>query len=153
MKTEIDDFDIVLMNCLQNNVRMTSEAMAEVVGLSATACQRRVKRLREVGAIASEIAVISPDVVGGRVTMVVQVVLRRGGGDVIDNFKRDIAKVPEVQQCYYVIGDYDFVLIITASDIAAYERLTRRIFAGEDIQRFQTTVAMENVKVGLHIPL
>jgi len=153
-KTDIDSFDVSILNCLQKNVRMTSEEMAKSVGLSATACQRRVKRLRQSGAIQAEIAVISPDVVGGRVTMIVQVALRRGGADIIDDFRRDIAKTEEVQQCYYVLGDYDFTLVISAKDIAEYDRLSRRIFFNNNnIQKFHTTVALETVKVGLNIPL
>jgi len=149
-----DDFDVGIMNCLQDNARMTSEVMAAEVGLSATACQRRMKRLRDCGAIAEEVAVISPDIVGGRITMLVQVALKHGGGDAVDAFKRDMLKIPEVQQCYYVMGDFDFILIVTARDIAEYDQLTRRVFfPNRAIARFQTTVAMENVKTSLRIPI
>lgn len=152
--TDIDDFDISILNCLQNDVRITSEELAKSVGLSATACQRRIKRLRKSGAIQAEVAVVSPDVVGGRVTMLVQVSLKRGGADIIDAFRRQIADIAEIQQCYYVLGDYDFVLVITAKDIAEYDRLTRRIFfSNTNIQKFHTTVALETVKAGLQIPL
>lgn len=150
----IDEFDIGIMNCLQENVRLTSEVIAERVGLSPTACQRRIKKLRSSGAIAQEIAVISPDVVGGRMILLVQVTLNRAGPQIIDEFKREILKIPEVQQCYYVTGDYDFALIISVKDMAAYEKLTRNAFFGNlKIQQFHTTVVMDAVKVGLHIPL
>lgn len=133
---------------------MTTEAIGTAVGLSPTACQRRIKRLRETGAIAAEIAVLDPDRVGGRMTLILQVTLRRGGAHLVDAFRRDIVKVPEVQQCYYVTGDYDFVLIVTAKDMADYERLIRCAFFDDpNIQRFHTAVVMDTVKRGLAIPL
>ena len=152
--SELDPFDVALLNLLQANNRLTSETLAERVGLSPTACQRRIKRLRAEGAIAKEIAVVDPQVVGGRITLIVQVVLAHGRADIVDAFKREVQAIPEVQQCYYVTGDHDFILIVTADDIADYERLTRRIFFGNpNIQKFQTIVVMDSVKVGLEIPL
>jgi len=133
---------------------MTSEALAAAVGLSPTACQRRVKRLRERGAIAADIAVLSPDVISGRITVIVQVVMKHGSSASVDTFKREMQKVPEVQQCYYTTGDHDFLLIVTARDVAEYEQLTRRIFfENPSISRFQTIIVMDSVKVGLQVPL
>ncbi len=152
--SKIDPFDIAILNNLQKNSRITSEPLAEAVGLSPTACQRRVKRLRDNGVIEKEIAVIDPAKVGGRITMIVQAVLERGRADILDDFKREIAKIPQVQQCYYVTGDFDFILIVTAKDIPEYEQLTHRIFfANPHIRRFQTIVVMDSVKVGLSYPL
>ena len=152
--SDLDQFDVAILRCLQDNNRMTTEAIGTAVGLSPTACQRRIKRLRETGAIAAEIAVLDPDRVGGRMTLILQVTLRRGGAHLVDAFRRDIVKVPEVQQCYYVTGDYDFVLIVTAKDMADYERLIRRAFFDDpNIQRFHTAVVMDTVKRGLAMPL
>lgn len=150
----MDTFDTAILNALQIDNRMTAEVMAERVGLSPTACQRRIKRLREQGAVAADIAVLSPEFLGNRITFLVHVVLVHGGTWAIDKFKREMIKVPEVQQCYYTTGDYDFLVVITARDVPEYEQLTRRIFFdNSDIQRFNTTVVMDTVKVGLQIPL
>ena len=149
-----DPLDIAILRHLQRSTRTTSEAIAEAVGLSPSACQRRIKRLRQCGAIASEIAVLDPGVAGQRLTLIVQVVLARGRADIVDSFKQAVRKVPEVQQCYYVTGDVDFILVITARDMSDYEDLTRRLFFdNRDIQKFQTIVVMDTVKLGLEIPL
>ena len=151
---DLDQFDTALLRELQRNNRITSDVLAERVGLSPTACQRRVKRLRETGAIKAEVAVVAPDAAGKRVTLIVEIVLERGRADIIDNFKRDVQAIPEIQQCYYVTGKADFVLIMTAADMEEYERLTRRIFfANPNIQHFTTIVVMDSVKIGLEIPL
>lgn len=151
---ELDSFDLAILRLLQDDNRLTSEAIGTQVGLSPTACQRRMKRLRAEGAIAKDCAVVSPELVGGRMTLIVTIVLERGRADIVDAFKRQVQAVPEIQQCYYVTGEHDFVLIVTARDIAEYERLTRRVFYGNpNIQKFNTIVAMERVKTSLAIPL
>ncbi len=152
--SDLDEFDVALLNQLQRDNRQTSEALAAAVGLSPTACQRRMKRLREAGTIRADVAVLDPARVGRRATFVVQVDLARGRADIIDGFKRDMQKIPEVQQCYYVTGESDFIVIIVAEDIAHYEALTRRIFFDNpDIRKFHTQVVMDSVKLGLEIPL
>lgn len=152
--SEMDDFDVAILRCLQDDNRMTSEAIAEQVGLSPTACQRRMRKLRQSGAIMGDVSIIDPERVGGRMIMIVQVVLERGRADIVDAFKRDVRRTPEIQQCYYVTGDADFVLVVTAKDMVDYERLTRRIFfENPNIQKFHTMVVMEAVKAGLKFPL
>ncbi|NIA68605.1 Lrp/AsnC family transcriptional regulator [Pelagibius litoralis] len=151
---DLDQFDVALLDQLQRDNRQTSEALAAAVGLSATACQRRMKRLREAGYIAADVSVLDPAKVGRRTTFIVQVDLARGRADIVDGFKRDMQKIPEVQQCYYVTGEADFILVVVARDLAHYEQLTRRLFYGNNvIGKFHTQVVMDSVKLGLTIPL
>ncbi len=151
---KIDDFDKAILRCLQENARLKSDTIAERVGLSATACQRRIKRLRDSGAIAKEVAVINPDVVGNQLKLIVQLVIERCGAEIVDRLKRELLARPEIQQCYGITGSFDFVMIVTVKDMAAYEQFTRRVFFDNPaIQEFNTTVVMETVKVGLEIPL
>jgi len=151
---ELDRFDVALLNTLQQDNRQTSDMLAVAVGLSPTACQRRMKRLREAGYIAADVAVLDPVKVGQRLTLIVQVDMAGGRVDLIDRFKAKMQKVPEVQQCYYVTGDSDFIMIVTAQDIAHYEDFTRRIFLEDpSIRKFHTQVVMDSVKLGLAIPL
>ncbi len=151
--SELDEFDVKLLTLVQEDSRLTSEALAEKVGLSATACQRRLRRLREDGVIEREIAVLDPARVGGRLTVLVEIILQRGSPQILDDFKRRMRSLPEVQQCFYVTGDSDFVLVVIVDDIKAYEAFTQRVlFASKAIQRFQTTVVMDTVKAGLTVP-
>ena len=151
---ELDEFDVALLNALQQDNRQTSEMLAIAVGLSPTACQRRMKRLREAGYIVADVSILDPAKAGRRTTFIVQVDLARGRADIIDGFKRDMQKIPEVQQCYYVTGESDFILIVVAEDLAHYEQLTRRLFYNNNvIHKFHTQVVMDSVKLGLTIPL
>jgi len=74
--------------------------------------------------------------------------------DLIDAAKREFAAAPEVQQCYYVTGEADFMLVILVPTMSTYEALTRRLFFGNNnVKKFRTFVAMDRVKVGLAVPL
>ncbi len=151
---DLDEFDRKILRLLQDGSRMKTEAIGEEVGLSATAVQRRMKRLRDAKVIRSEMAVIDAEAVGGMIRTVVGIALERGQTDVMDAFKRKARQEPEVQQCYWVTGEYDFVLVVVVRSTADYEALARRLFVDDpNIRRFDTFVAMETVKLGLQIPL
>lgn len=150
----MDAFDKQLLSLLQENNRQTAEQLSEKVGLSPAACQKRIKRLRESGVIARDISVLSPAAVGRRLTMVVEVTLERERPEILDEFKRKMRATPEVMQCYYVTGNADFILVVTARDMKDYEDFTRRFFfQNSNVRRFHTNVVMDNVKVGLAVPV
>ena len=150
----VDEFDIKILELLQHNNRLTADQLSDMVNLSASACQRRIKRLRDDGVIAAEIAVLSPAAVGRDLMMIVGVTLEREHPQIIKNFKDSMSRMPEVMQCFYVTGDPDFVLILTAKSMEHYEEFTQRFFfENPNIRRFQTSVVMDRVKMGLSVPL
>lgn len=150
----IDLFDRQILKSLQNNCRLSTAELGSQIGLSATACQRRIKKLKESGKIDKEIAVLDGIQIGNYVTIIVKVVLQQGTANNIDNFKKKMLDHPQIQQCYYVTGNSDFVLVVTAESMLEYEKLTRELLLGNStVQKFHSTVVMENVKVGLSIPL
>lgn len=151
---EFDRFDLALLRLLQADARQSSETLGAAVGLSASAVQRRLKQLRESGAIRGEVALLDPAQLGRPITVIDQVVLERGRADIVDDFARAVNALGEVQRCYHVTGEYDFVLVLSLRDMDEYQRLTRRLFYGNpNIQRFQTSVAIDTLKAGLQIPL
>jgi len=152
--TRFDAFDVKLLKIVQYDNRLTADALSERVGLSPSACQRRLKRLRDEGVIEADISVISPEAVGRQLTMIVEVTLERERPDIMDEFKRSMIATPEVMQCYYVTGDTDFILILTARDMKHYEQFTKRFFFDNpNIRRFHTLVVMDRVKTGLYVPV
>ena len=153
MKT-IDHVDALLLDALQKNSRLSSEELAGIVHLSPTACQRRIKRLRAAGVIEGDVAIVSPRAVGRPVSMVVAVSLERERADIIDRFKRAIRETPEVMTGYYVTGDADFILVITARDMESYEAFTRRFFyENPNLTGFKTLVVIDRVKAGFALPI
>ncbi|WP_210164852.1 Lrp/AsnC family transcriptional regulator [Rhizobium etli] len=151
---ELDRADAALLAAVQKNNRLTSEELADKVGLSPTACQRRLKRLRSEGVIEADVSIISPKAVGRPVTMIVLVSLERERADIVDRFKTSIRSTREVMIGYYVTGDADFILIVTARDMEEYEQFTRRFFyENHDIKGFKTMVVMDRVKASFAVPI
>ncbi len=143
----LDHFDIALLNVVQENNQLTTEQLAEKVGLSATACQRRLKRMRVGGVIAADVALLSPEAVGTPVTLIVHVSLEREQRDLLDSFKRRIAGYPEVTQCYYVTGNADFILVVRVASMEDYGAFTERAFFGDkNVKSFLTFTSMQTVK-------
>jgi Lrp/AsnC family transcriptional regulator, leucine-responsive regulatory protein len=150
----LDSFDIRLLNLVQTNTRRTAQQLADLVGLSPSACLRRLNRLRETGVIESEIAVVSPMAVGHQLTMVVEISLERERPDIMSDFKKAMLATPEVMQCYYVTGEVDFILIASVKNMIEYEKFTTNfLFSNKNIRRFNTLVVMDRVKVGLTVPI
>lgn len=150
----LDSFDRNILRIMQASNRTTSEQIADQVGLSAAAVQRRVKRMREQQVISSDVSVVNPRALGRTMTLIVQVSLERERVDLIDQFKKKMKARDEVQQCYYVTGSADFMLVITAFDMEDYENFTREAFFGNtNVRSFQTHVVMDPVKVSLAVPV
>lgn len=150
----LDRIDASILNAVQRNNRITSEELGEAVGLSATACQRRLKALRKDGVIEGDVSIVSPRSVGRHVFMLVLVSLERERADIIDRFKKSIRNTPEIMTGYYVTGDSDFVIVVTSKDMEDYERFTRRFFyENPDIKNFKTLVVMDRIKPGFTLPI
>ncbi|QPF90753.1 Lrp/AsnC family transcriptional regulator [Bradyrhizobium commune] len=154
MAVEYDRLDARIMTLVQSNNRLTSDEIGERVGLSATAVQRRLKKLRDSRIIEADVSIVSPKAVGRPVSMLVLVSLERERADIIDRFKQALRANAEVMSGYYVTGEADFVIIVTATDMEGYEQFTRRFFyENPDIKGFKTLVIMDRVKVGFTIPI
>ncbi|MFN4130242.1 MAG: Lrp/AsnC family transcriptional regulator [Paracoccaceae bacterium] len=150
----LDAIDLRILRVLQDNNRHSSEKLGELVGLSPTACQRRLKRLREDKVIEADLSIVSPKAVGLGLMTLVQVTLERERADIIDRFKAAIRATPEIMTGYYVTGDSDFVLVVTARDMEDFEQFTRRFFyENPDIRGFKTMVVIDRVKTGFALPI
>jgi Lrp/AsnC family transcriptional regulator, leucine-responsive regulatory protein len=150
----LDAFDLQILARYQHDTRLNADAIGAQVGLSAAAVQRRLKRLRETGVIRAETASVSPQAVGYPITCVVSVDIEREGAAELARFRQRMLAVAEVQQCYYVTGAADFILIVLAQDMARYESFTREhLLSDSNVRSFTTHVVMECVKTGASVPL
>lgn len=150
----MDSFDARILDALQHDARLTAEGLSRLVGLSPDACRKRLARLRGSGVIEAETARLNPERLGRGLMLIVEVTLQQERLADLDHFKRRMQAAPEVMQCYYVTGSADFVLILTARDMADYEAFTRRHFFAEDnVLRFRTSAVMDRVKQGFTVPV
>ena len=147
---DLDELDRKILERYQRDTRIPAQEIGKAVGLSVAAVQRRLKRMRETGVIAAEVACVAPEAVGYPLTCIVEVDLDRETTADLDRFRRSILDHARVQQCYYVTGQADFILVVMARDMADYEDFTRRVLlADRNVKSFTTHVVLERVRVGM----
>lgn len=152
--SELDSFDLSILNILQNNNRQPHAAIAEKVGLSTPSVQRRISRLEEKGVIRANIAVLEPTLVGNPVTAIIESRLVEDRSIVMDRAKRYFRNVNEIQQCYFVNGGVSFIIVMISRDLQHFEQLIRQHFAdNQDILTYRTLIVLDQVKSSLNIPL
>jgi Lrp/AsnC family leucine-responsive transcriptional regulator len=149
----LDRFDLAILARYQHDTLLAAKTLGDAIGLSAAAVQRRLKRMREDGVLA-EVAAITPGAVGLPLTCIVNVDLDREGAHDLDRFARRMKTCGEVQQCYYVTGVADYVLVVITADMRAYEAFTRQhLLDDPNVRSFTTMVVMDRIKSGVALPL
>jgi Lrp/AsnC family transcriptional regulator, leucine-responsive regulatory protein len=150
----LDDVDLALLAALQSDARLSQGALGARVGLSAAAVNRRIRRLTDDGYIRRTSAVLNPSPLGYPLTVIVQIEMVSEETERLDQLQRDLTACQNVQQCYYVTGEWDIILIVLVPDMDHYRRLTRDLFfASGNVKRFKTLVVMNHAKVSLDVPL
>ena len=150
----LDDIDRRILDRLQQDNQATNLALAEQVGLSPPACLRRVRRLREAGVIVRDVAIVDPAKVDRKIIAFVGVELERQREDALSAFERKMLAEPEVQQCYFVSGDNDYLLVVTCADMESYNAFCRRVLANDhDIRRFRTSFNLDRIKYDTRIAM
>src|SRR5699024_8289745 len=152
--TTLDEIDLGLLEALQADARLPQSALGARVGLWTAAVNRRLKRLIEAGIILGSTLTLAPELLGRPVRVIAQLAVESEQVDRLDEVRDSLVDRPEVQQCYYVAGEWDFVVILLVKDMAEYTELTRKLFFGNDnVRRFSTQVVMDAAKVGLTLRL
>jgi Lrp/AsnC family leucine-responsive transcriptional regulator len=124
----LDEIDRRILNALQIDASHTNAELAELVHVSAPTCLRRVKQLIERGVIERQVAIVSPDKAGARLSAIVEITLDVQAADRMQEFENVVADEPAVLQCYRVSPGPDFVLMVQVADMPAYHALAHRLF-------------------------
>ncbi len=151
----MDALDRKILDIVQRDNQLPAEKIAGRVGLSASAVQRRLKRLRDSGVIEHDVSTVSPDAVGRGFLAIASVLLDSEAPPIRRQFAKLVHDLPEVMQCYYVTGESaDFLLFVTARDMNDYNAfMTRLAEEFPRIKHFSTNVVLERVKTGLSLPV
>lgn len=152
---EMDSFDIKILNIVQRDNRLSAEKIGEQVGLSASAVQRRLKRLRDDGIIEADVAIVSPQAAGRTLTAIVGIIIdkERPLLATLKEFKDLMLNTPEVMQCYDVTGEFDFIVVVTAKHMQEFEVISRKLFMeNPNVRRYKSSLVVRRVKSGTVIP-
>lgn len=151
---KLDHYDRVLLDAIQTDGRVPQSELGQRAHLSTAAVNRRLKLLESAGVIENIAARLNPKALGYDLTVLVQVKAENERADLLDDMQRRFAACAQVQQCYYVAGEWDFVLIFLVRAMEQYVELTRELFfASGNVKSFNTLVVMNRVKTGNHVPV
>ncbi len=154
----IDSIDICLLAQLQSDATLSNVALAELAHISPPTCLRRVKRLREVGLIERQIAVLNVDklasVLGHGLCALVEISLDRQDHDALEAFEKRVMLEDAVQQCYRVSPGPDFCLVVHAAQMPDYLALSQRLFTSDaNVRNVKTFFSIKRSKFGARLPL
>jgi len=143
-----DSFDLKLLNAMQEDADRTAEQLAEIVALSPSAIARRLRRLREEGAIARTVALLSAELVDQRLRALVSLQLHDhapAGG--LADLRARLQELDEVQFCLEVSGSNDMVLLVASRDMAAFNAFADRELASSAVvRRYETSFVKKEIK-------
>ncbi|MEH6443077.1 MAG: Lrp/AsnC family transcriptional regulator [Oceanospirillaceae bacterium] len=149
---KLDKIDQKILALLQADASLSASEVALRVNLSQPPCWRRIKRLEDEGIIVKRTAILDPIKLGLNLVIYAQVKLIANGE--LAAFEREVIEIPEITECYVMLGNVDFLLRIVTTDIAGYERLYREQLSKiPGVQAFNTSVAMTAVKRSTELPL
>ena len=150
----LDKIDKKILNILQENNQITNLVLAEMIGISPPPCFRRVKRLRELGIIAKDVALVDPLKIGQCLIVFVSVTLEKQREDMLSYFERNMMEEEEVMQCYFISGEIDYLLVVHVRDMNHYNEFSRRVFVKEaNIKMFRSSFCLSRVKYGTKVNL
>ena len=148
----LDDFDHRLLDLLQVDATRTLTALGDAVGLSASAVQRRITRYRSAG-LMRQMAVLEPELLGNLVVATVWVTMERESTRQLNAFYARMRSAPEVQQCYQLAGEQDYLVIMATTSLSEYRKAAERLFKDDgNIRRYDTHLVFDTVKRGLALP-
>ena len=154
MPDELDAYERKILRVLQDDASLSTAAVAEAVGLSASPCWRRIDRLEREGIIKRRVAIVERRKVGLNAQIFAQVKLNAHGRANLDEFAAAIRTFPEVLECHVLMGSGDFMLRVAAADSEAYERVFfEKLSRLPGVQEINSTVALSEIKSTTALPL
>ena len=142
-----------LLRELQKDSRLTMQQLAERVGMSSSACWRRVRNLEESGVIDRYAVIVNPRKAGFSLSSMTVVSLARHERANVENFVREVLRHPEVLECFATSGEADYHLRVVAEDMDAYNRfLDDFIFRLPGVSQVRSNIVLKEIKADTALP-
>ena len=146
----LDNFDIAILDVLQQDARASLQDVSTQVGLSTTPCWARIKKMEKEGVILGYTVRIDPAAIGYTETVIVQVTLESHNDETLDAFGKALEEIPEVLEAFLISGDYDYHIRIAVRDTRDYERLLReRLYRIPGIRHSKSSFVLRRLKQSL----
>lgn len=154
MHSQLDKIDRRILDALQEDGRIQNLELAKRVGLSPSACLRRVRHLEETGVIDRYVALLNPSKVGAGFTVFARVWLSGQDEVTVNHFVSAIRELRQVMECHLMAGDCDFLLRVAVADLDAYRQFQiEHLNRIKGVQNVKTEIPMEKIKQSSQLPL
>ena len=150
---ELDKIDRAILAALQKNGRLSNVQLAEQIGLSESACLRRVRALEEGAVIDRYVMLVNRGAVGKPDNVFVRVTLDGQQREKLAGFEEAIQNVPEALECFLMSGDFDYLLKVAIRDNSDYVRIHNRLTSLPGVLRVQSSFALRTVRDTTELPL
>ncbi|NID16106.1 Lrp/AsnC family transcriptional regulator [Luteibacter yeojuensis] len=154
MPHKLDATDRRILRALQDDARLQNTELARVAGLSPSPCLRRVRILEEAGVISRYVTILDPVQVGVGMTLFARVWLIAQDADTVERFMAAMRLLPQVMECYVMLGESDALLRVVVADLDAYRHFqSTHLTRANGIQNVKTDVPSQVVKQSYALPL
>ena len=151
---KFDQIDLQILQELQKNGRMTNVELAQMVGLTAPPCLRRVRALEEAGVIRGYHADLDASSLGFTITVFAMVSLKSQAEEDLRAFENHIKGLAEVRECHMLNGEIDFILKIVSKDLQSFQEfLTSRLTPAPNVASVKTSLTIRTAKNEPGVPL
>ena len=149
----MDQIDLKIINCLQNDAMMPITKVAERAGLSSSPCWRRIQNLIKEGVIVRRVALLDPEKVNTGVNVFVSIRTNQHSLEWASKFCIAAAQIPEVVEFYRMSGRVDYLLRVVVPNITAYDEVYKKLIKAADLYDVTSSFAMETIKYTTALPL
>lgn len=150
---ELDRYDYAILSALQVDGTLSVAQLSERIGLSATPCWKRIRRLEEEGYLENRVAIVNRRKVGLPVTVFVSVRTSQHDDKWLARFAAAVVALPEVQEFHRMSGDIDYLLKVVTSDIEGYDRFYKKLIKVAQLSGVSSAFSMEQIKFTTALPL
>lgn len=147
MEIKLDKIDIKILDHLQEDGRITTKALAEKLGLTTTPVFERVKKLEREGVIDKYVALVNQKKIDKKLIVFVSISLKNHTRSYLDAFTKEMGNYPEVQECYHIAGNFDYLMKVVVKDMEAYEKfLYTKISVNNNVATVQSSFVLSKNK-------
>lgn len=149
----MDHIDKAILEAIQKDATLTVAALAEHVGLSKSACWRRVQILEEQGVIGARVTLLQPEKLGLNLTVYSAIRTHEHTADWFRKFHRMVTSMPNVMEVHRLSGDTDYLVRAVVPDMQSYDRMYREMIEAVDLYDVSSSFSMEKIKYTTALPL
>lgn len=154
MSVSLDRIDRLILDRLQANGELSINELSEQLGMTPPPCWRRVKRLKDLGILVRQTWRLNAELLGLNVTVMASVKLATHDSEATDAFRKEILDLPEVLECYVLLGNVDVLLKIVVPDMRYYEIFFyQKLSQLPSVREVNSSVVMSEVKNTSVLPI